>query len=124
MTTIQIKHRYTGDVLYECEAPQWMEPDLHMRYALEKAVAEKKSLRGAHQGACGNLDSQVSSCCDQKGGLTMIAALMTIGVMCWLAMTAIVYMAINWVSFMPRLVIIVSLAVCGIAFLFYISWIA
>ena len=44
MTTIQIKHRYSGAVLYECEAPEGMESGLKMRHALEKAVANGANL--------------------------------------------------------------------------------
>ena len=53
----------------------------------------------------------------------MIPTLFAIGVMCWMAMIAIVLMTIDPVPFVWHLVIAVSLAVCGIAFLFYISWI-
>ena len=48
MTTIQIKHRYTGAVLYECEAQDGMESGLQMRHALEQATAAKKDLSGAY----------------------------------------------------------------------------
>ena len=44
MTTIKIKHRYTGAVLYECEAPDGMESVRQMRHALEKAAAAKADL--------------------------------------------------------------------------------
>ena len=47
MTTIQIKHRYTNAVLFECEVPDGIESGLHMRHALEKAVASGASLRNA-----------------------------------------------------------------------------
>ena len=48
MTTIQIKHRNTGKVLYECDTPEGMESGLLMRHALEKAAAAKANLRGAN----------------------------------------------------------------------------
>ena len=44
MTTIQIKHRNTGEVLYECDTPEGMESGLLMRHALEKAAAAKADL--------------------------------------------------------------------------------
>ena len=47
MTTIQIKHRYTNAVLFKCEVPDGVESGLHMRHALEKAVASGASLRNA-----------------------------------------------------------------------------
>ena len=47
MTTIQIKHRNTGEVLYECDTPEGTESGLLMRHALEKAVAAKADLRYA-----------------------------------------------------------------------------
>ena len=47
MTTIQIKHRYTNAVLFECEVPDDIESGLHMRHALEKAVSIGASLDGA-----------------------------------------------------------------------------
>ena len=48
MTTIQIKHRYSGAVLYECDTPEGTESGLLMRHALEKAVAAKADLRYAN----------------------------------------------------------------------------
>ena len=38
MTTIQIKHRFTDAVLFECEAPEGMSSGLQMRHAVERAV--------------------------------------------------------------------------------------
>ena len=34
----QIKHRYTDEVLFECEVPETVESGLRTRYALEKAI--------------------------------------------------------------------------------------
>jgi hypothetical protein len=47
MTTIQIKHRYTNAVLFECEAPEGVASGLHLRHALEKAAYSGAYLRGA-----------------------------------------------------------------------------
>ena len=47
MTTIRIKHRYTNVVLFECEAPEDMPAGLHVRHALEQAVAINASLNYA-----------------------------------------------------------------------------
>lgn len=47
MTTIQIKHRHGGEVLYECDTPEGMESGLIMRHALEKAAAAKADLSHA-----------------------------------------------------------------------------
>ncbi len=47
MKTIQIKHRNTGEVLYECDTPKGMESSLLMRHALGKAAAAKADLSGA-----------------------------------------------------------------------------
>ena len=46
--TIQIKNRYTGDVIFECEAPEGLESGLHTRHALGKAAASGAYLRGAN----------------------------------------------------------------------------
>ena len=48
MTTIQIKHRYTNAVLFECEVPDGIESGLHMRHALEKACDSGANLSGAN----------------------------------------------------------------------------
>ena len=48
MTTIQIKHRYTNAVLFECEVPDGIESGLHMRHALEKACDSGAYLSGAN----------------------------------------------------------------------------
>lgn len=45
--TIQIKHRYTDAVLFECEAPVDMDRGMHLCYALELATQSGVSLRGA-----------------------------------------------------------------------------
>ena len=55
MATIQIKHRYTDEVLFECEAPAELESGLHTRYALEKATQARAYLAGAYL-ARANLD--------------------------------------------------------------------
>lgn len=44
MTTIQIKHRWTGAVLFECEAPEGIEIRQHIRHALEKANKARADL--------------------------------------------------------------------------------
>jgi uncharacterized protein YjbI with pentapeptide repeats len=44
----QIKHRYTGAVLFECELPADLESGLHARHALEKATAARANLAGAN----------------------------------------------------------------------------
>jgi hypothetical protein len=46
--TIQIRHRFTEAVLFECEAPEGIESGLRMRHALEKAAASGAYLRGAY----------------------------------------------------------------------------
>ena len=46
--TIQIKNRYTGDVIFECEAPEGLESGLHIRHALGKAAASGANLGGAY----------------------------------------------------------------------------
>ena len=48
MTTVQIKHRFTGAVLFECESPEGMASGLHMLHAVEKAVAGGANLTGAN----------------------------------------------------------------------------
>ena len=45
---IQIRHRYTDVVLFECDAPDVLDSGLHMRHALEKAVEAHANLRGAN----------------------------------------------------------------------------
>jgi len=47
-TTIRIVSRYSSRVLFECEAPEGLESGLHMRHALEKAVASRANLTGAN----------------------------------------------------------------------------
>jgi hypothetical protein len=46
--TIQIRHRFTDAVLFECEAPDGLDSGLRMRHALEKAVESRADLRGAN----------------------------------------------------------------------------
>ena len=48
MSTIHIKHRLTGVVLFECKAPADLDSVLHLRYALEKATQSGADLRSAH----------------------------------------------------------------------------
>jgi len=43
----QIKHRFSGAVLFECELPAGLASGMAARHALEKATAAKKDLRGA-----------------------------------------------------------------------------
>ena len=45
---IQIRHRYTEAVLFECDAPDGLGSGLHMRHALEKAVEAHADLRVAN----------------------------------------------------------------------------
>jgi hypothetical protein len=45
---IEIKHRYTDAVLFECDAPEGLESGLHMRHALEQATAARANLSGAY----------------------------------------------------------------------------
>ena len=47
MTTIQIKHRYTDAVLFECDVSE-EHSGMVMRYALEKATEAKANLSGAN----------------------------------------------------------------------------
>ncbi len=47
MTTIQIKHRWTGAVLFECEAPDGLERGQHIRHSLEKANKARADLSGS-----------------------------------------------------------------------------
>ena len=44
---IQIRHRYTDVVLFECDAPDVLDSGLHMRHALEKATGARADLRDA-----------------------------------------------------------------------------
>ena len=46
--TIQIKHRFTDAVLFECEAPDGLDSGLRMRHALEKAVEARANLSDAN----------------------------------------------------------------------------
>ena len=55
MTTIQIKHRFTDAVLFECEAPEGMSSGLQMRHAVERAVLAGANLARANL-ARANLD--------------------------------------------------------------------
>jgi len=48
--TIKIKNRYTGEVLFECEAPDDLDSGLHTRYALEKASTAGANLARANLG--------------------------------------------------------------------------
>ena len=45
---IQIKNRWNGEVLFECEVPEGLESGLHVRHALEKAIQAKTNLLGAN----------------------------------------------------------------------------
>ena len=45
---IQIRHRYTNAVLFECEAPADLSSGLRMRHALEKATQARANLDGAN----------------------------------------------------------------------------
>ena len=46
MMKYQIKHRYTSEVIFECEVDE-QESGMNARHALEKAVAAKTNLSGA-----------------------------------------------------------------------------
>ncbi len=46
--TIQIRHRDTNAVLFECEAPADLSSGLRMRHALEKATQARANLDGAN----------------------------------------------------------------------------
>ena len=48
MANVQIKHRYTDAVLFECEVPDEVEIGLRTRHALEKATAARADLRDAN----------------------------------------------------------------------------
>ena len=45
---IQIKHRFTGAVLFECEAPEVLASGMYMRHAAGKAYLSKAYLYGAY----------------------------------------------------------------------------
>ena len=45
---IQIKHRFTNAVLFECDAPGGLESGLHMRHTLEQATAARANLSDAN----------------------------------------------------------------------------
>ncbi len=45
---IQIRHRYTDAVLFECDAPDVLDSGLHMRHALEKATGARANLSDAY----------------------------------------------------------------------------
>ena len=45
---IQIRHRYTNAVLFECEAPPDLNSSLHKQHALEKATQAGANLYGAN----------------------------------------------------------------------------
>ena len=46
--TYQIKRRYSGTVLFECELPADLASGIHARHALEKATAARANLEGAN----------------------------------------------------------------------------
>ena len=46
--TIQIKHRFTEAVLFECDAPDGLGSGMQQRHALEKAVSARANLGGAN----------------------------------------------------------------------------
>jgi uncharacterized protein YjbI with pentapeptide repeats len=48
MSKIQIKHRWTDAVLYECDAPDDIESGLALRHALESGVKSGANLSGAN----------------------------------------------------------------------------
>ena len=48
MAKHQIKHRWNGSVLFECDVPDDMESGLRTRYALERAVESRANLSGAY----------------------------------------------------------------------------
>ncbi len=45
---VEIKHRYTNEVLFSCDVPDDVVSGLHMRNALEKATASSANLSGAN----------------------------------------------------------------------------
>ena len=45
---VEIKHRYTNEVLFSCDVPDDVASGLHMRNALEKATASSANLSGAN----------------------------------------------------------------------------
>jgi uncharacterized protein YjbI with pentapeptide repeats len=44
---VQIKHRFTDAVLFECDVPDDIDSGLHTRHALEKAAQSRTNLSGA-----------------------------------------------------------------------------
>ncbi len=44
---VEIKHRYTNEVLFSCDVSDDVASGLHMRHALEKATASRANLSGA-----------------------------------------------------------------------------
>jgi hypothetical protein len=64
-TKIQIKHRWTGAVLFECDVPP-EHSGMAMRYALEKATTERRNLRGSNLSVS---DLSVSDLSDIKADL-------------------------------------------------------
>ena len=58
---IQIRHRYTDVVLFECDAPDVLDSGLHMRHALEKATGARADLRGANLSGANLSDTNLSS---------------------------------------------------------------
>ena len=48
MSAIQIRHRHTDAVLFECEVPAGLESGLQMRHALEQASAARANLAWAN----------------------------------------------------------------------------
>ena len=60
MSTIKIKHRYTGAVLFECDAPADLDSGLHLRYALEKATQSGADLSDADLRYANLIDANLS----------------------------------------------------------------
>ena len=58
---IQIRHRYTDVVLFECDAPDVLDSGPHMRHALEKATGARADLRGANLSGANLSDTNLSS---------------------------------------------------------------
>ena len=56
----QIKNRYSGAVLFECEAPEGMESGLAMRHALEQAVKSRANLSDAYLSRANLSDANLS----------------------------------------------------------------
>ena len=60
MSTIHIKHRLTGVVLFECKAPADLDSVLHLRYALEKATQSGADLSDANLRGANLSDANLS----------------------------------------------------------------